>query len=505
MLLHKRVTVWACFIVLVSCLFGYTPQQYENQNEGILYSITFDKNNVKVAKVSVSFIPQDSILYMSSGARNLEKRWATFVHNIKLTDESGNLIKVEELPNAQWKMQLSSTNRKVTLTYDLHLDHEAYKWSGGIDGVAYTTDKGVFYTGRALLILHGREWKNIHVEFNLPKDWQVTTPWNKVGASKRLFQVNTMTDLSNAMIFAGTHREIILHRNDFEVLFALGSDDIVLEEKKYRSLADGVMNYYTQLMGGIPEARSEMYFNKIVVVISSSKSTDGEVIGNNISVLVEKDGDELSKTTAKFIFAHEFFHLWNGKSFAPVNDDTEWFKEGFTNYFTLKALHSVGFLNDTSYLSFLNSLFYQKYHTDKGLGNLSMTNGASKHDHWGLIYGGGMFVGMSQDIIIRNATNNKKSIDDLMRTLFRKYKGTNEGYTLDELQATMSDLSGINQKKYFDTYIIGTTVLPLADYLKDAGFNAKTENGNLSITIPPNTKPKQRAIIQGIFGKINDN
>ena len=105
-----------------------------------------------------------------------------------------------------------------------------------------------------------------------------------------------------------------------------------------------------------------------MVIINPSVETDGEAIGSNISILIDPEGDSMSQTIARFIFAHEFFHLWNGKSFSPNAEDTEWFKEGFSNYYTLKALHHIGYLNDESYLELLGGFFYQRYDSDDGVG-----------------------------------------------------------------------------------------------------------------------------------------
>jgi predicted metalloprotease with PDZ domain len=116
-----------------------------------------------------------------------------------------------------------------------------------------------------------------------------------------------------------------------------------------------------------------------------------------------------------------------------------------------------------------------------------------------------MFVGISQDIIIRNATSNKKSIDNLMRILFRKCSESNTSYTMEELRRTMSDLSGIDQTKFFDTYIIGTKMLPIAEYLKMAGLNAKIENENLEISKIETITPEQQNILNGMLGRINSN
>ena len=82
---------------------------------------------------------------------------------------------LEELSDAKWKLQ-TALNEKITVSYEVKLEHENHQWSGGIDGVAYATDWGVFYTGRSLLILNGEEWKNITVNFILPSEWHVTTP-----------------------------------------------------------------------------------------------------------------------------------------------------------------------------------------------------------------------------------------------------------------------------------------------------------------------------------------
>ena len=492
-------------IVFALPFLGHSFQGEKNDSiNDIAYSITIDKANIQVAKVRVVFTPQDSLLYMHSGAEGLPKRWATFIHNLKIIDEDGASIKVEELVDATWKMHVP-LDKKVYLTYDVHLDHGNHEWSGGIDGAAYMTELGVFYTTRALFIINGNQWDSVHLDFNLPKKWGITTPWYSESATDHSFAVNDISDLATSILFAGTHKEVAINRDDFELVFALCSDEISAEEEEFRNLANGVLDYYIDLMDGIPNPAPNSPLKKVVVVIGSADETDGEAIGNNISILIKKNGDQFSKTISRFIFAHEFFHLWNGKSFRPNTEGTEWFKEGFSNYYTIKALHQVGFLNDESYLDVLGSFFYQRYISDEGVGTLSMTNGEEKHNHWGLIYGGGLFVAISQDIIIRKATNNKKSVDTLMRTLFKKYGGTNDAYTLAELRKMMSELSGVDQTDFFKTYIQGTKIIPITHFLGIAGLDAKIENKKLVLSKREDVNQTQLNIIQGLFGRLNSN
>ena len=498
-MLVKSKTSFASTILVFIILVSGCGSNPNNNTDEISYLITIDKSDHKLARVKVSFSSKDSLLYMNRGANQLPKRWATFVHNVMVKNSTGKSILVEELPDAKWKMSVAP-NEKITLTYEVKLDHEDYKWDGGIDGAAYAKDWGVFYTGRALLILNGDEWKNIRVDFSLPQDWNVTTPWKVSNDNKNSFKVNNMSELAESMIFAGLHQEISIVRDDFELVFALGGAEIIAQKDEFKKLAEGVLDYYIDLMGGIPKPSFGNKLEKVVVIINSSSFTDGEVIGNNISILIEKNPDQMSKIISRFIIAHELFHLWNGKSFAPANDDAEWFKEGFTNYYTLKSLHHVGFLDDLSYLGVLNNLFFQRYNNDDGTGKLSMTMGEEKHAHWGLIYGGGLFVAISQDLIIRNATKNKKSIDDLMRSLFQKYGATNDSYSIDDLLNSLSKLSGIDQAEFFNSYVTGIHRIPITEYLSPAGLSAKIEKGNLIITKKDNLNPLQQNILNGFFG-----
>ncbi len=473
-------------------------------DNNIAYVVTIDKNNHRLATVSITFKPETNLLYMAPGANQLPDRWATFVQNLKATDTKGNTIPIEELSGAKWKLQ-SSLNEKLTLSYEVKLDHEDYKWSGGIDGAAYATDWGVFYTGRSLLILNDNDWTNITVDFIVPSDWHVTTPWDLVKDGANKFMVINQTALMESMFFAGTHEELSLKRDDFELVFALGGDEIIAQKEEFKNLAEGVLDYYIELMGSVPNPSPDNKFKKSIVIINSSTLTDGEQIGNNISMLIEKNGGPMSKMISRFMFAHEFFHLWNGKSFWPTNNDTEWFKEGFTNYYTLKSLYHVGFLDDASYLDILNSFFFQRYNADNGIGKIAMTNGAEKHNHWGLIYSGGLFVAISQDMIIRKATNNNKNVDHLLNGLFQKYGGTNDGYSLDELRESLSELSGKDQSEFFNSYINGTKRIPIDSYLSMAALDAKIENGALKIERKKSANLLEENMTKGLFGIIDNN
>ncbi|MBK9156506.1 MAG: hypothetical protein IPM25_20265 [Chloracidobacterium sp.] len=54
----------------------------------------------------------------------------------------------------------------------------------------------------------------------------------------------------------------------------------------------------------------------------------------------------MSDLFARFIFAHEFFHLWNGKSIRPKTTEDGGSRKGFTNIYAMKTLYRIGAISE---------------------------------------------------------------------------------------------------------------------------------------------------------------
>lgn len=461
------------------------------------YRITVPQGDHRVAIVTASLVPIDREFYMFPGAYQFPARWATFVSEFEVVDESGAAVPFTAHDDGTW--QLSALPRgRVTVSYRVNLDHEDHSWNGGVDGAAYWREWGAFYTTRSLFVVNGGKRDSISVEFHLPDQWQVTVPWEAVDGDATRYVVPNYEVLATSMLFAGTHREVVVEYGDFELLLALGGEDIIAEEAVFVDMAGGVLDYYVDLMGGTPRFGSAAGRNLSVVIINQADMTDGEAVGNNISILLDPAGDPMSESIARLIFAHEFFHLWNGKSFVPDGQDTEWFKEGFSNYYTLKALRHIDYLSDDAYLGLLADFFYQRYDSDEGVGRLSMTDGELKHEHWGLIYGGGMLVAIAQDLQIRAATGNDASLDDLMRFMFDEYG--DRPYDIADIERALGELNGVSQSTFLDRYVRGVERIPISEYLRLAGIEAIREDGKTVFRVRDDPDRTTSGIRRGMFG-----
>jgi predicted metalloprotease with PDZ domain len=486
------VTAWVLLLGLLS--ISCAADALENAT---IYEISIPADDHRVAIVTASLAPTDREFYMLPGADQLPARWATFVSDLEVHDESGQIVPVSARDDGTWQLS-SMPQGRITLGYRVNLDHENHAWSGGVDGAAYWREWGVFYTARSLFILNGNERENIAVEFRLPDQWRVTTPWQKQGDDATRFVVPGHDVLAASMFFAGTHKEVSVQEGPFELLLALGGEDVLAQEDEFVGMAAGVLDYYVELMGDVPRLQSRDEAGTPVVIINQADMTDGEAIGNNISILLEPAGDQMAQLVARLIFAHEFFHLWNGKSFTPSGEDNEWFKEGFTNYYALKALHHIGYLSDESWLELLAGLFHQRYDDDDAVGRLSMTNGQLKHEHWGLIYSGGLLVAIAQDLQIRSVTDNERSVDDLMRFMFSEYG--DKPYDIADIERELGKLNNDSQENFFAHYIYGVERLPVSQFLVLAGIDTTEQDGRTVFTVRENLDADSGEILRGLFG-----
>lgn len=488
----NRFTALFSFIVL---FFWASFSMAQNAT----YHITINDTDKKIIQVEATFMLEDSLLYMSPNGP-MPDRWPQYINRLDLRNQNGAPLPVSK-EKTYWVTQ-AQKGQSVTLSYQVSLTHSNQEWPGGIDGVAFTNNWGYFFTGRAIFVMNGESRTNINVHFDTPKNWKVSVPWNDTASDKSNFEVKNYQDLTESLIMTGQHEQLIVSQDNLKLQFVLGGNGIIRQQEQIKNLAQETMSYYIELMGGLPVTRSKDD-NTIMVAINQADQVDGEVIGSHISMLLNPQSPPQQQMVGWFMFAHEFFHLWNGKSITVNGTKEDWFKEGITNYYTLKALYQVGFINEQVMMGVLNGLFYQRYQADSGLGTLSMRDAASgfdKDNHWGLIYGGGLFAGIALDMIIRENTNNRKSLDNLMRQFYKNYAGTDRSYSTEDVLSAVNKLSNSDLSSFFETYIHGTTPVPIEKYLSKAGYSVTIKDGQLMAKPKKELSPLEQEMHDGFLG-----
>jgi predicted metalloprotease with PDZ domain len=200
--------------------------------------------------------------------------------------------------------------------------------------------------------------------------------------------------------------------------------------------------------------------------------------------------------------AHEYFHHYNVKRIRPVElgpfdyDNGSrtkmlWLSEGITVYYEYVILKRAGLIGSSEILKeFQQSI--KEYESKPGRN--FQTPAEASYSTWEegpfgrtgeevnktiSPYDKGPLLGMLLDFKIRHETNNKNSLDDLMKSLYNKYyKKLGRGFTETEFQKEAEYIAGVSLSDFFD-YIYSLKTVDYPTYLGYAGLSIDTVSREL--------------------------
>jgi predicted metalloprotease with PDZ domain len=183
------------------------------------------------------------------------------------------------------------------------------------------------------------------------------------------------------------------------------------------------------------------------------------------------------------LISHEYFHLWNIKRmkpavFRPYDLASEshtgllWVFEGITSYYDDLALLRAGLIDVDSYLELIGRVMTR---IRRGRGRLRQSVEESSFDAWTKFYkqdansgnaivsyyAKGALIALSLDLKLRDETDGKVSLDDVMRECWRRFGETGRGMAEREFETVASEVTGIELTDFFDAAVRGTGELPL--------------------------------------------
>jgi predicted metalloprotease with PDZ domain len=186
------------------------------------------------------------------------------------------------------------------------------------------------------------------------------------------------------------------------------------------------------------------------------------------------------------VSSHELFHTWNIKKIRPKEMQpynfaqenyfrTGYVAEGITTYYGDYMLARSGVFTAAQYFEELNTTL-QRYFADYSRHNLSVAD--SSFDLWldgykpGIpdrkvsIYIKGTLTALLLDLQLRKATDNKASLDVVMRELWKQFGNKDIGYTEQDYAQLVDEVAGHSFQSYFDNFIDGTA--PIEQALDEA-------------------------------------
>ena len=200
------------------------------------------------------------------------------------------------------------------------------------------------------------------------------------------------------------------------------------------------------------------------------------------------------------LVSHELFHAWNvkrlrPKTLGPFDYENEnythslWFAEGLTSYYGPLLMRRAGLITDKQFLKGLSSSIDRTQSTE---GRHVRSLADSSYDAWIKFYrpdensgntsvdyyGKGAVVGFLLDAEIRRHTQNRESLDALMRLAYERYSG-DTGFVPEDIRRLASEVAGHDMNEFFDRYIDGTEELDYQPALQWYGlqFGAGAHGG----------------------------
>lgn len=218
--------------------------------------------------------------------------------------------------------------------------------------------------------------------------------------------------------------------------------------------------------------------------------------------------------------SHEYLHLWNVKRIRPkafmehdlsgeVHTTLLWAFEGITSYYDDLMLLRSGVIDRDAWLELLAHNITRLM---RNRGRLTQTLAESSFDAWTKFYkqdenainaivsyyNKGALAALCLDLLIRRDSNNQRSLDDLMRALWRGHGKPGIGVTEEDIERLAERVSGVKLGDFFDLALRSTAELPLAELLADFGIGMKLRPANDkdqggALKEPPKASAEERA------------
>ncbi len=192
------------------------------------------------------------------------------------------------------------------------------------------------------------------------------------------------------------------------------------------------------------------------------------------------------------LYAHEIFHAWNVKRLRPSDlwpyryDQEQptpllWISEGITDYYADLAEVRGGVVDAAGFYTATGDKISQVAELPPtGLEDASLSTWIHPRDGTEYIYyPKGSLAGFLLDIIIRDASNNRRSLDDVMRELYTADYKNNRGFTSDEWWSAVSKAAnGKSFTDFYARYVDGREPYPWDAVLPLAGMRLVRDTAN---------------------------
>jgi predicted metalloprotease with PDZ domain len=461
--------------ILCLLFFTATPAKAD-----IHYTVSLDHPEQHLFHVTVEVPNVKDQLTLQMAAWNALYEIRDFSSHVQevVAFANGQPVEIKKIDKLTWQVKGSGT---ITVHYTTFWDDV------GPFSTQLNSEHAFINPAMILLYVPERRAEKCTLDLgNVPSDWKVASAslTSTLQSSRALgfqFTAPSYDALADAPIEASHFEEFTIHDLTPPVHVVIHGDN--WHKREVESALRKICSYELRLMDGAPYKEYTFIYH---VGNASAGGGGGMEHANSTAIFAPSDA------FLNNVSAHEFFHLWNVKrirpaSLEPVDYTKEmytralWFAEGVTNTYGSYALVRTGLWNRQEFYLDLSRQISdlevrpaeqwqsaEQSSLDAWLEKYALYNQPARSVSY---YQKGQVLGVLLDILIRDRTDNQKSLDDVMRTMNADFAKEGKFYR-DSLDIRLSaeKVAGGSLEEFFNKYIGGAEPLPYASILSLSGL-----------------------------------
>jgi predicted metalloprotease with PDZ domain len=481
-----RTRVWLRAALLAAVFYFASPAQAT-----ISYSVSLSHPERHVFGVTMR-IPnvrdQVTVQMPAWNALYQIRDFSSHMMQVAAKDDDGHALAMRMLDKQTWVV---AGNGMVTLTYPIQWDEP------GPFGTQLSADHAFLNFAMMLLYVPDRRSEDTRVAFeDMPEGWHVAVELDSAASDAAQHPGNmagyvapSYDALVDAPVEIGHFDELRLQAGGRPIRVVIHGD--AGDRTRLTDSLKRIVDYEVSLMGGAP-------FREYLFIFHVGNNFGGGGMEHMNSTAISADVPAQIPSYS----AHEFFHAWNVKrirpqALEPVDYTREmwtrslWFAEGVTSTYGSYTLLRSGLWSSAQfYLNLadeIRELQSRPAHRWQSVEQASLDAWYEKYPIYTRpeesisYYNKGQIVGVLLDLLIRDRTDNRASLDDVLRSLNEKYAKAGRYYDESEgLRAAMEEVirakapaADADLSDFFKRYIGGSDEIPYSDFLACAGWTLR--------------------------------
>jgi predicted metalloprotease with PDZ domain len=459
-------------------------QRYDRTAPQIDYTITVPESDRSAYHVALRIANAPGTLRLAipawaPGAYRLMGSGAN-IADLAATDTTGRSLPVTRADSLTWSVEAGAAS-VVVVTYTTAI-RRAEEWARPNNRWFLRGHSGLIDGPRTFLYLDGWTLGPSLVTLRLPAGWEIgtglvptTDPMVYWAPSYDvLIDSPTLVGRFTTWRFtaAGVPHRVVVDVEDRPVTF----DSVAFVDMLRRIAEAGIA-----VFGSAP-------YKDYTFIFAGAGGGLEHLNSTTIGINLERTAAD--PTAHEGVAAHEFFHAWNVKRIRPVElgpfDYSRpvrtlslWISEGITDYYTDVLLVRAGLDTPADFVTTMERALASHRSNPARLtisperSSWTTWDGASANGGQSLSYYlQGEVLGFALDLTIRDSTDGRASLDDVMRTLFDRYAGA-RGFAASDVLNVANAVCGCDLQDFWRRYVSGTAEVPWNNLLRAAGWRVE--------------------------------